>query len=92
MQTAFKETKDAIFINSQNRAILLARTRQKNALQKSFDLALKQKESGLIGLVDLLDVERNLLSAEIDQATATSNLLFAIVDLCKALGGGWKIK
>ena len=92
VQTAFKETKDAVFVNAQNRAILAARTRQKNALKKSFDLASKQKESGLISLVDLLDVERNLLNAEIDQATATSNLLSAIVDLCKSLGGGWKIK
>jgi len=90
VQNAFKETKDAIFVNSQNRAILAARTRQKNALQKSFDIAFKQQESGLIGLVDLLDVERNLLNAEIEQSTATYNLLNSVVDLCKALGGGWR--
>jgi len=90
VQNAFKETKDAIFVNAQNRAILAARTRQKNALQKSFDIAFQQQESGLIGLVDLLDVERNLLNAEIEQSTATYNLLNSVVDLCKALGGGWK--
>lgn len=91
VQLAFKEVRDAIKINNYTRKILLSKVRQKNALKRSFEIASQQKESGLIGLVDLLDVERNLLAAEIDQADASLNMLCSVVDLCKSLGGGWKI-
>lgn len=92
VQLAFKEVRDAVKINNYTRKILLSKVRQKNALKRSFEIAYQQKESGLIGLVDLLDVERNFLAAEIDQAEASLNMLCSVVDLCKSLGGGWKIK
>jgi multidrug efflux system outer membrane protein len=91
IQTAFKETLDALVSNRKNREIVISRTRQVDALKRSYRIALKQKESGLIGLLDLLDVERGLLSAEMDLVGALQNQLNATVDLCKALGGGWKI-
>lgn len=90
VNTAFKETLDALISNRKNRAIVISRTRQVNALKRSYEIAKIQKESGLIGLIDLLDVERGLLSAEMDLAGALQNQLNAVVDLCKALGGGWK--
>lgn len=90
VMNAFKEAKDAIVMNVQNRKILAASIDQKNALKKSYELATKQKDTGYIGLVDLLDVERNLLSAELNETNAKLNLLNSVVDLCKALGGGWK--
>lgn len=89
VQIAFKEALDAIVANRKNREILNARKAQVKALQKSYALAKKQKEHGLIGLVDLLDVERNLLSAEMELVTALETKLTGVVDLCKALGGGW---
>ncbi|MDR3187024.1 MAG: efflux transporter outer membrane subunit [Holosporaceae bacterium] len=91
IQTAFKETLDALVSNRKNREIVVSRTRQVDALKRSYHIALKQKESGLIGLLDLLDVERGLLSAEMDLVGALQNQLGATVDLCKALGGGWKM-
>ncbi|MDR1375378.1 MAG: efflux transporter outer membrane subunit [Holosporaceae bacterium] len=91
IQTAFKETLDALISNRKNREIVVSRTRQVDALKKSYRIALKQKESGLIGLLDLLDVERGLLSAEMELVGALQNQLNATVDLCKALGGGWKM-
>lgn len=90
VQTAFKETLDALVVNRKNREIVTSRTTQVNALKKSYFIAKKQKDSGLIGLLDLLDVERGLLAAEIDLVEALQNQLNAVVDLCKALGGGWK--
>ncbi|MBQ3564519.1 MAG: TolC family protein, partial [Alphaproteobacteria bacterium] len=90
VQNAFKETLDALVSNRKSREIAVSRTRQVNALKKSYDIAKKQKDAGLIGLIDLLDVERGLLSGEMQLAEALQNQLNAIVDLCKALGGGWK--
>ena len=90
VQTAFKETLDALVVNRKNREVVASRTTQVNALKRSYFIAKKQKDSGLIGLLDLLDVERGLLGAEMDLVEALQNQLNAVVELCKALGGGWK--
>jgi multidrug efflux system outer membrane protein len=92
IQTAFRETLDALVSSRKSREIVVSRTRQVNALKKSYAIAKIQKESGLIGMLDLLDVERGLLSAEMDLAGALQNQLNSVVDLCKALGGGWNVK
>ena len=89
VQTAFKETLDAIASNRKSREVVTARTKQMRALRKSYNIAKVQKSSGLIGLIDLLDVERGLLAAEMELVGALQNRLNATVDLCKALGGGW---
>ncbi|MDR2681987.1 MAG: efflux transporter outer membrane subunit [Holosporaceae bacterium] len=90
VQNAFREVLDSLISRRKNSEIVISRTRQVNALKKSYDIALTQKESGLIGMLDLLDVERNLLAAEMELVGALQNHLNSIVDLCKALGGGWK--
>ena len=91
IQIAFKETLDSLITARKNREIVTSRTCQVNALKKSYQIARIQKESGLIGMLDLLDVERGLLAAEMELAGALQNQLNAVVDLCKALGGGWNI-
>ncbi|MDR3179357.1 MAG: efflux transporter outer membrane subunit [Holosporaceae bacterium] len=90
VQNAFREVLDALISRRKNSEIVVSRTRQMNALKKSYNIALTQKESGLIGMLDLLDVERGLLAAEIELVGALQNHLDSIVDLCKALGGGWR--
>jgi multidrug efflux system outer membrane protein len=91
IQVAFKEALDALVVNRKNREIVVSRNRQVTALKRSYYIAQKQKESGLIGLLDLLDVERGLLSSEMELVGALQNQLNVVVDLCKALGGGWKV-
>jgi multidrug efflux system outer membrane protein len=91
IKTAFKETLDALTSDRKNREIVIFRTRQVNSLKKGYHIAKKQKDSGLIGLLDLLDVERGLLAAEMELVDALQNQLNSVVDLCKALGGGWSI-
>ncbi|MDR0632455.1 MAG: efflux transporter outer membrane subunit [Holosporaceae bacterium] len=90
IQMAFRETLDALTSNRKTREIVISRTRQVNSLKRGYYIAKKQKDSGLIGLLDLLDVERGLLSAEMKLVGALQKQLNAVVDLCKALGGGWK--
>lgn len=92
VQVAFRETLDALISARKSSEIVASRTRQVDSLKKSYHIALTQKESGLIGLLDLLDVERGLLSTEMELTNALQNQLNAIVDLCKALGGGWNIE
>jgi multidrug efflux system outer membrane protein len=90
VRVAFREALDSLVSNRKIREIVSSRTQQVNSLKKSYFIAKKQKEAGLIGLLDLLDVERGLLSAEMELIGALQNQLNAAVDLCKALGGGWR--
>ena len=90
VQTAFQEAYDALVANRLDRDIFNSYLAQTQAMQRSYELTKKQEDAGLIGVTDLLDVEENLLSAEMNLATARKNELSAVVNLCKALGGGWK--
>jgi multidrug efflux system outer membrane protein len=89
VQTAFRETFDALIVNRKSKEIVDVRSRQLKVLTRSYDIARTQNASGLIGLIDLLDVERGLLAVEMELIGALQNQLNAVVDLCKALGGGW---
>lgn len=92
VQGAFKEALDAIAANRINREIFDSYKQQTAAMQRSYDLTKKQEDAGLIGVTDLLDVEENLLSAEMNLASARNDELTAIVNLSKALGGGWNVQ
>lgn len=89
VQNAFKESLDSLMSYHRDSEIVESRLHQVEALKKSYALACKQKDAGLIGLLDLLDVERGLLAAEIDLVEATKVKLDSIVGVCKAFGGGW---
>lgn len=91
VQTAFKEAYDALSANRINRDIYDSYNAQTAAMKRSYELTKKQEDAGLIGVTDLLDVEENLLSAEMNLSSARASELSAVVNLCKALGGGWKV-
>jgi len=89
VQTAFKETLDALNSNRINREMFEIRQKQTEALRRSYELTKKQEDAGLIGTMELLDVERNLLQAEMSLASARQSELLALINVAKALGGGW---
>lgn len=92
VQGAFKEALDALSANRINRDIFDSYKQQTEAMRRSYDLTKKQEDAGLIGVTDLLNVEENLLSAEMNLASARNDELAAVVNLSKALGGGWNVK
>ena len=47
-------------------------------------------ERGLSAYLDVLDQERQLFRAELDLASSTRDQLTAVVQVYKALGGGWE--
>ncbi len=89
LQLAFKEALDAINSNQMYRQIYDSYLAQTNDMRRSYELTKKQEQEGLIGVTDLLSVEETLLSSEMNLATSRNNELDAVVDLAKALGGGW---
>ena len=86
---AFRDTRDALENNRQRRLVAGYREDQLKAMERSLYLANKQYEQGTIGLMDLLDVRRNLLRAQLGVAESRLMQLTGVVLLCKSLGGGW---
>ncbi|MCL2485659.1 MAG: efflux transporter outer membrane subunit [Endomicrobia bacterium] len=89
IQVAFKETLDALNANKINRETVTSIENQRESLQQVYSIAFQKHEAGLIGFLDVLDAERSFLSVELSYIKAIQNQLNAIVDVHKALGGGW---
>lgn len=90
VQTAFKETLDALSTLSSTREIQAAQQRRVDALSNGYRVAKLRYDAGRIGYLELLDVERQLRQVEQEQVQAQLDQLNATVDLYRALGGGWQ--
>jgi outer membrane protein, multidrug efflux system len=89
IQNAFKDTLDALVAQRTARAALDAEQARVTALQNAYKLAQLRYDNGVSSLLDVLDVERGLLDAELNRIEAQRAQLAATADLFKALGGGW---
>jgi multidrug efflux system outer membrane protein len=86
---AFQETSDAIVAQrtlADRRAALLSQVR---ALQNSVDLALKRYDNGRASYFEVLEAQQQLFPAQDALARNERDQLIAVVNLYKALGGGW---
>jgi outer membrane protein, multidrug efflux system len=89
IQNAFRDTLDALVAQRKARETYEAEQARVNALQSSYKLAQLRYDNGVSSLLDVLDVERGLLDAELNRIEAQRAQLAAAADLFKALGGGW---
>ena len=89
IQNAFKDTLDALVAQRKARETYEAEQNRVNALESSYKLAQLRYDNGVSSLLDVLDVERGLLDAELNRIEAQRAQLAAAADLFKALGGGW---
>jgi len=86
---AFKEVEDALVAVRTAREQRQAQVQQVDALRSAFRLAELRYKGGLANYLDVLVARRNLFEAEL-ALTGTHRLhLVSIVQLYKALGGGW---
>jgi multidrug efflux system outer membrane protein len=92
VQTAFKETHDALVANQTMRDALAAQTERRTKLERALDLAGLRYRSGYSPYLEVLDAQRQLLQAQTLQILAARDVRLAVVDLAKALGGGWEYK
>ena len=60
------------------------------AAERALDIANLRYISGLGTYLDVLDAQRQLFSAQVDLAGTTRDQLTAVVQIYKALGGGWE--
>lgn len=89
LQNAFRETRDALVAQARAREVFDAESTRAAALAESLRLARIRYENGLTSQLEVLDAERNLLSAELNRAEALRTQRAAVADVVKALGGGW---
>jgi multidrug efflux system outer membrane protein len=89
IQNAFRDTLDALVAQRKARETYKAEQARVTALQSSYKLAQLRYDNGVSSLLDVLDVERGLLDAELNRIEAQRAQLAAAADLFKALGGGW---
>jgi multidrug efflux system outer membrane protein len=66
------------------------RERAVDAFQEAVRLANLRYKSGLSAYFEVLDAQRELFPAEIGLAQNRRDRLIAVVNLYKALGGGWR--
>ena len=91
VRSALGEVRDAL-ISRQNAKLSLDQV--KNLLQsqqKIYSLAKDQYNAGYIGHLELLDAQRNLLQAKLQDISAKLDEVDSAVEVYRALGGGFKI-
>jgi multidrug efflux system outer membrane protein len=87
IQTAFREVADALI---QHQKVREVRSEQERSRHSETDHAGSSALSGRAYAVNALDADRDLFDAELGLAQTERNELLALVQLYKALGGGWQ--
>lgn len=87
---AFKDARNAIIQFNKSREIYETRLRLEQASKSSLELANLQYINKVIGYLDLLDAQRGYLDAQISLSNSIRDKQIAMVNLYKALGGGWQ--
>ena len=88
--TAGQEVSDAISLYQTGVDKVEVRTNQLNALQKSVEYSRELLRYGSANYIEVINARQSLLGAELGRVNDRLQQLQAIVDLYRALGGGWK--
>jgi multidrug efflux system outer membrane protein len=89
VQSAFRETHDALVSNRSYREVLAAQTARRTEIAAALELADLRYRSGYSPYLEVIDAQRQLLFADTQRIGAARDARIAVVDLARALGGGW---
>ena len=87
---AFRDAYNAIAQYNKMNEIYATRLSLEQSSKETMELAQLQYVNGVIGYMDLLDAQRSYLDAQISLSNAIRDKQLMLVNLYKALGGGWK--
>ena len=90
VQTAFREVHDALVVHRTAREILVAESARRDQLASALEVANLRYDAGRTSFLEVLDAQRQLLSAETQRIAAARDTQIAIVSFARALGGGWE--
>jgi multidrug efflux system outer membrane protein len=86
---AFRETEDALVTYRTTGQQATAQADRVRAERKVLELAEARYRGGVADYLEVLDAQRSLFDAEIQEAQTIGGRLVSLVRLYKALGGGW---
>ena len=89
IQNAFREVDDSLADQARTREQLSAQDSQVKALEKYLELARLRFDNGYTSYLEVLDAERSLFNAQLSYVQNQGVLFRAMINLYKALGGGW---
>jgi multidrug efflux system outer membrane protein len=92
LQQALREVEDALVAVRTLREEHAARRRQVAAARNAARLSRARYDGGVVDYLEVLDSERSLFASELDESATLQRALNALVELYKALGGGWSVK
>ncbi len=90
VQGAFREVSDALIAYQKVREVRAQRALLVETLRDRARLSYLRYTGGVATLLDALDADRELFEAERRLAVARRDELLSVVQLYKALGGGWQ--
>lgn len=90
IQTAFADVDDALVGYQKIREQGDAQEKQVAALRNYRDLAFLRYENGYSDYLDVLDADSRLFDTELSYVQTRSNQVNSLVNIYKAMGGGWQ--
>lgn len=88
---AFREVSDTLVASQSYNEFLHAQEQQVKSLQEANEHVLRRYQIGYSSYFEVIDASNSLYAAELQRVQAWRNSLVAVVQLYKALGGGWAI-
>ena len=89
IQQAFREVEDALLLYQKTREIRSAEEHLVEVSKEAFQLAQLEYLNGQATYLDVLVAQRELLNTEVALAQTRRDQLVAVVQVYKAIGGGW---
>ena len=89
VQGAFREVSDGLIAYQRTREFRTKQEERTQAHRNATDLANTRYEGGVTSYLEVLYNEQELFTAELGLAQARRNELLSVVQLYRALGGGW---
>jgi multidrug efflux system outer membrane protein len=90
IQRAFGDVSDSLIGYDKYHVVRERQEQSVKDLQESVDVSLMRYRGGTSNYLEVLDSQRSLFNAELTLAQARNNEYQSLVQLYKALGGGWK--
>jgi len=90
IQQAFGDVSDALIGYDKYHGVRDRQEQTVKDLQESVSVSMMRYRGGTANYLDVLDRQRSLFNAELTLAQARNNEYQSLVQLYKALGGGWK--
>lgn len=92
VQNAFREVSDGLIAYQRTREFAVRQEQRTQANREASDLANIRYDGGVTSYLEVLYSEQELFTAELNLAQARLNELLSVVQLYRALGGGWQME